>query len=572
LGIGVRYYRGESTESALRFSVVVPTHERRDVAVAGVRALALQRGAPAYEVVVVVDGSTDGTADALRALELPVPLRVVEQERAGASAARNRGAAEARGEILLFLDDDMEADPGLLAAHERRHRAGGADAVVGHVPLHPASPETFLAARVARWADARRRQLLEQKGPLAGSNFLTGQVSIRRDRFLELGGFDLDFTRGGGYGREDTDLGVRLVRSGGTIVFEPEAVSWHRYVVSLAGYLRQRRQAGRAAVALLRKHRDLPEFVVRPKWRQGRYDRFVGRWLALVLAPPLLALLGAGFYHPRLGRLFFWLQFHAYWRGVREAGGYPDPRPARVLAWHAIRDLAGTPHARLGVAPERFRRQLATLARAGFRFVSAEEVVALVAGAGGVPRGAVLLTFDDAYDDLASAALPILAERRAPAASFAVSAHVGGTNAWDERLGLPALRLADAAQLRAAAAAGVEIGAHSRTHPALDRLEPEALGDELAGAADELAALGLPRPRLLAWPYGRSGARERAAARAAGYAVAFTTEPGRVEPGSDPYALPRIEIGPRDVGLRLLVKVLLAGRGPARRRRVRSSR
>jgi peptidoglycan/xylan/chitin deacetylase (PgdA/CDA1 family)/glycosyltransferase involved in cell wall biosynthesis len=547
-----------AVERALRFSVVVPTFQRRDVVVAAVRALARQEGAPEFEAVVVVDGSTDGTADALRALEMPFPLRLVEQA--------NLGAAEAGGEILLFLDDDMEAEPGLLAAHDRRHRAGGADAVVGHIPLHPDSPKSFLAESVARWTDWRRSQLLTQTTPLAGSNFLTGQVSIARARFLDLGGFDLDFTRGGSYGREDTDFGVRLVRAGGTIVFEPEAVTRQRYVVPLDAYLRQRRQAGRAAVALLRKHRDLPEFVVRPSWRQGRFDRFVGRWLALAIAPPLLALLRRGVAPPALVRLFFWLQFHAYWRGVREAGGYPDPRPVRVLSWHAVRDLTGTPLARLGVAPELLRRQLATLRRAGFRFVSAEEVVALVTGAGGVPRGAVLLTFDDAYDDLATAAIPALAEARAPAVAFAVSARVGGSNVWDERLGLPRLPLATAGQLHEVARAGIEIGSHSRTHPALDRCTPEALDEELAGSAAELAALGLPKPRLLAYPYGRAGRRVREAARAAGYAAAFTVEPGLVRPGDDPHALARIELGPRDVGWRLLVKVFLAGRGPDRRR------
>ena len=105
-----------------RFSVVIPTYQRRDVVVSSVRALAGQEGAPPFEVVVVVDGSDDGSAEVLRALETPFPLSVVGQPNAGRPAACNRGASAAVGELLLFLDDDMEAHPCLLAEHERSHR------------------------------------------------------------------------------------------------------------------------------------------------------------------------------------------------------------------------------------------------------------------------------------------------------------------------------------------------------------------------------------------------------------------------------------------------------------------
>ena len=143
---------------APRYTVVIPTFERRDVVVGSVTALVEQRYDPGFEVVVVVDGSTDGTAAALRALQVPFPLQVVEQPNLGAARARNNGARCARGEVLLFLDDDMRAAADLLSAHDRAH-ARGADVVVGHVPLDPSSPRTFLAAGVGEWADRRARRL-----------------------------------------------------------------------------------------------------------------------------------------------------------------------------------------------------------------------------------------------------------------------------------------------------------------------------------------------------------------------------------------------------------------------------
>lgn len=140
-----------------RFSVVIPTYRRRDRVVRNVQALAEQDFSD-FEAIVVDDGSDDGSAEALRALEVPFPLAVLEQENQGAAGARNVGARAARGEILLFLDDDMEAASSLLAEHERSHREG-ADLVVGDMPLHPDSPAGLLSWGVGFWAQTRRERL-----------------------------------------------------------------------------------------------------------------------------------------------------------------------------------------------------------------------------------------------------------------------------------------------------------------------------------------------------------------------------------------------------------------------------
>ena len=551
-----------------RFSVIVPTHLRRAAVCAHVRAFARQSAAPPFEVVVVVDGSTDGTAAALRALELPFSLTVVEQARSGAATARNLGARRARGEIFLFLDDDMEPDPELLAAHDRRH-AQGADAVLGHMPVHPDSPKSFLSAATDRWVEHRRRTLSASES-VPGELVLSGHLSVSRSSFERVGGFDERFTRAGAYGGEDTDFGLRLERAGARIVYEPRAVSRQLYDITLRGYLRRKRDAGRATVALLRKHPDLPDAVVRRRVRLGRFDRWLGRYLYRAVEPPLVALLERGVHHRRLERLYFWLQSHHYWHGVRAAGGYPRRSPLRVLAYHSLRELSAGPEpARFAVAPAELVRQLRWLTRLGFRFVSPAELVHYFERGAGVPRRGVLLTFDDAYADLVTAGLPILRRFDAPGAVFAVGGQVGGYNAWDERHGAPLLALCAPEQLRELARHGVEVGSHGQSHAPLDRLGDAELAGELCESAAALEALGLERPRLLAFPYGRAGARERRAAAAAGYRLAFTVRPGLVTPASDPLALPRIEIQRADRGLRFVVKVLRAGRSPFGGRRGR---
>src|SRR5262245_8840024 len=126
----------DQTARRPRVSVIVPTYQRRDLVLEAVSALGRQEFEHPFEVIVVVDGSQDGTAEALQQATWSFPLHVIVQANQGLARARNRGAAEAAGEILLFIDDDMTADPRLLAEHDRSQREG-VEVVLGHMPLHP---------------------------------------------------------------------------------------------------------------------------------------------------------------------------------------------------------------------------------------------------------------------------------------------------------------------------------------------------------------------------------------------------------------------------------------------------
>src|SRR5205814_1838864 len=148
-----------------------------------------------------VDGSTDGSAEALRHLRTRFPLTVLEQANAGGAAARNHGARVAEGELLVFLDDDMEADAAMLAEHDRCH-AEGADMVLGHLPLHPETSPTLLSRGVDRWTERRRERLTGSDEDVPLADLLTGQMSISKASFEELGGFDAGFTRAGLFGGE----------------------------------------------------------------------------------------------------------------------------------------------------------------------------------------------------------------------------------------------------------------------------------------------------------------------------------------------------------------------------------
>ena len=544
----------------LDISVVMPTFQRRDVVAASVKALAAQEGDESFEVVVVVDGSTDGTAEALRGLELPFPLTVLEQANEGSAAARNRGAAAARGELLLFLDDDMEADPRLVAEHVRSHRQG-ADVVFGHIPLHPESPSSFLSATVGTWAEERLTSLRARDGQLEITDFLTGQMSLRRDLFERLGGFDTAFTRGGTFGGADYDFGRRLVNAGYTMAFNPDAISRQRYLVTPRRYLRQWRDNGRARVMLVRRYPDQATRLL--SQRERRSDRYLWRWLRAPLRGVVLALLER---RPESGwaiRWFWRVQALEFFAGVHAAGGVPAPRPVRVLCYHAISDLSSSQRmAPYGLPPEQFSRQLRLLAWR-FRFLDAAEFGRFLEG-GGVPRRAMLLTFDDCYRSLLEAGLPLLRAHQAPAVAFAVTSLVGRTSEWTAGNGGVALPLLDVDGLRALERGEVAIGAHTQTHPMLDTLPPDRVAHEIGGAISDLEAMGLRRPALLAYPYGAHNPEVVRAAAATGLAGAFTTVPGLARPGGDPHAIPRIEIVREDGTLRFIWKVVTGRRARPR--------
>jgi glycosyltransferase involved in cell wall biosynthesis len=207
-------------------TIGVPSFNRRAIVVRLVRALAEQTGdepeiQEGLEVLVVLDGSNDGSREALAALSLPVPLRVIWQPNRGLASARNRLIDEAGGEILLFLDDDMIRSPGRIARHRGGHEEGEPAVVMG-ASLYP--EDWFaLPAHLECWAQARRAHAatgtVDRFDDFSCAN-TSGPVRL----FQDLGGFDGGFTS---YRAEDTEFGYPLFADRHRIRFDPEAIAWH---------------------------------------------------------------------------------------------------------------------------------------------------------------------------------------------------------------------------------------------------------------------------------------------------------------------------------------------------------
>lgn len=237
-------------------------------------------------------------------------------------------------------------------------------------------------------------------------------------------------------------------------------------------------------------------------------------------------------------------------------GGYgpavsdPVSDPVPVLLYHAVTDRPGSLIAPFTVTRSVFERQLDAVQAAGFRCITFSQLVQLrhppcgevrAHEGAGIRAGerVAVITFDDGYPDFATAALPALRERSMDCTLFVTTGWLdGGTR----RAPGPGDRMLAWSQLAELEAAGVEIGAHSHSHPQLDTLDPAALQEEMSLPRALLEdALGHVVPSV-AYPHGYHGPRVRRSALRAGYSSGAAVR-NRVSGGcEDPLRVSRLMV------------------------------
>ena len=232
-------------------SVVIPTYNRLPILEKCLRALESQtlHGAlDGFEVVVVDDGSTDGTVDWLQRRGEQFPhVRLIQQEHGGPAEGRNRGVHQANGDVIVFIDSDLVVTDSFLASHARalerswRHRGNRLSFTYGAV-VNTANFEN---------PTEERHKLRD----LSWAYFATGNVAIDRGVLEASGLFDTGFRL---YGWEDLELGERLRRMGVELVRCPEAVGYHWHpalrLEQIPDLVRVERERAKMGLVFYQKH------------------------------------------------------------------------------------------------------------------------------------------------------------------------------------------------------------------------------------------------------------------------------------------------------------------------------
>ncbi len=264
--------------------IVIPNFNSAAIVQRAVEMMARQTvpAGDSFRVVVVDDGSTDGSADSLSGrfgesidlLRLPVNQ--------GRCTARNFGTRASTGELIIFVDSDcVPPDVHFLAAHLQAAKQG-ADVSFGAVE----TPGDGFWDRLQRDAsDWRERRFAQGES----WTFTTQNVAIKRELFERCGGFDTVFDR---HGFEDRDLFIRLANAGGSICYAPRARVVHEDRITLGSVARKLSEAGRHAARLF----EAKHPAVYRRMSFSKLDCNLRPWLGYVdwISWPLARLLGSG--------------------------------------------------------------------------------------------------------------------------------------------------------------------------------------------------------------------------------------------------------------------------------------
>lgn len=255
----------------MEISVIVPTYNRREMVRRCLETL-FSQSCPSlsYEIIVVVDGSRDDTAESLRSLNPACGFRIIEQENRGLAGARNTGYRASKSELVLFLDDDMLCDRGLVEAHLAVHRAGENVAGFGALFLSADSPRSLSAECFHREIGAFHLERKRAPGtPWHERECVFSNSSLPRRLLVKLGGFDERFRM-----REDLEFGTRLFATGATPQYIDGAIAYQYYDKSAADLVREARAFAIADVMYAQKYGkeknigELSWYERQPRWKR----------------------------------------------------------------------------------------------------------------------------------------------------------------------------------------------------------------------------------------------------------------------------------------------------------------
>lgn len=280
----------------MKLSVIIPTYNRAKILKTCLERLIIQEGVD-FEIIVVDDGSTDHTADVVSEVKMrkprtDVPITYIYQENAHQGAARNNGAKKATGDILLFIGDDIFAEPGFLMQHMNIHTLHSEEqtVVLGHTTWDPELEITpymkFLESSGWQFAYHLLKPGFTDH-PEPYKFFYMSNLSMKKSLF-EKEQFNLKFKQ---YGWEDTELGYRCwAKHELRLYYEPDAKALHHHYMDDSALPKRMQTVGRSAVLFQKLQ---PKVEVMPKGLKALLIKIATHSVTL----PLTKLFGKNTYY-----------------------------------------------------------------------------------------------------------------------------------------------------------------------------------------------------------------------------------------------------------------------------------
>jgi glycosyltransferase involved in cell wall biosynthesis/peptidoglycan/xylan/chitin deacetylase (PgdA/CDA1 family) len=575
------------------FTVLIPLYNKAPHIGRALHSI-LSQTRPPEEIIVIDDGSTDGGGEIVAALSDP-RIRLIRQENQGVSAARNRGIAEARGELLAFLDADDTWEPQFLEELNYLKEifpAAGAFTTAWRTIY----PDGSSYQRDIRLCQGTRYCLIENY-PNAAFKFPMhpSATAIPKKVLAEVGGF-----YPGEYLCEDADLFIRISLRYPIAWSDAFLMTYHQDATNRAlGIKRWIREPAisrtvREALATDRLppevRQDLKDYgayfqlaAARHCLSQGEKatalrlleyakgtQRFARDWWLARLAALFPAKFGQSLWKIKLvlndlingvtkprktlerALIQTTLRLPILWKVLfRNTYGLP------ILMYHRVAPTGSPALATFRITPEAFEGQLRYLQQAGFYSVTLADWQAAVAARRPLPGRAVVFTFDDGTQDFYEYAYPLLKKYGFTATVFLVADLIGKSNLWDADYGeeVPLMGWKEILQLRDE---GVQFGSHSASHRRLTSLSAAEIRQEGIRSRTILEqGLGVA-VTVFAYPFGGFDAAVEDAIGACGYTIGLSVKAGVSRFQDRPLALPRIMVRGEDGMPEFVTRILKA--------------
>jgi len=241
----------------MKLSVVIPTYNGKNKIVGLLKSLE-QQSFKDFEVIVLIDGSTDGTEEFLKSQSFQLDLKIFFRENGGRAVARNAGASFSSGEVLIFFDDDIRVKEDTIEKHYQHHTKYSSSALTGTTTLDPKLCTTEISKyrhfiETERWRNSKIKQSFQMNNE--SLQITTQNFSIDKKVFDEIGGFDERLRDS-----EDFELGLRLLQNNIPIFLDEDLEIWHEDYVSFENYVKRQKEYVIARYELSKLYPELLEF------------------------------------------------------------------------------------------------------------------------------------------------------------------------------------------------------------------------------------------------------------------------------------------------------------------------